>query len=634
MKKIFITSIVALALVLAGAASAEAAAFTTYMGVGSTGGEVSALQTWLIGAGYDIPAITSGAAAKGYFGQQTKAALAKYQGANGIPNTGFFGPLTTAKVNGTAGGMSTIVCPAGYTCVPNPGTVVTPTTPVTPGVITTPGVEGTISATQSNAGLISTAYEGDKMAPILGFELEAKASDIAVQRVKLRMDELDGSDTKFYNKIYKKLYVTDGTNVLGSADLNTANIVKDGSNYYVTIAGFNYIVPKDAKRTLIIKADLYENIDSTDFDAENYQLGLAANGVRGVDGVGIDQFAGGSSDNGIARETTIAATLTESATLTQSLNAASPRKAEVMATAGSNENELDKLHLATIDFRAEKDDVKITDIYVGVTDSGSGGATANTAYIIDNATGAVVDSATITADVAIFANFDQVIAKDTTKTYKIAADIRSAAGVLTSFQASTSVTSLLAENTKGDNVVESGSTLGYTIGIRNRGPVITLLSKSITAAGVPQTSGANNPSTSTLTANFVFKIKAVGGDVQFGLTQSTTSPFFASTTPATGVRSVDMYRNGIYEMTNSYATSTSFTFDSLCSTSGLTNSCTLSEGSEITVPVTFSVMGRTATAAVTSGLYSIGINGLNWGGTNTTFMDGELDWITPEVSFP
>jgi peptidoglycan hydrolase-like protein with peptidoglycan-binding domain len=630
MKNVFITSIIALAVVL-GSASVANAALTSYMGVGATGAQVSELQSWLISKGYDIPAISSGAAQKGYFGQQTKAAVQKFQAANGVPSTGFFGPLTMAKVNGGGISMGPISCPPGYDCVLKGGT--TPTNPVQ-GTITTPGVEGTLSASQSNSGLVSTVYEGDKMAAILGIEVEAKNSDIAVQRVKLRMDELTGgADTKFYNKIFKRLYVTDGSTVLASADLNTSNVVKDGSNYYITIAGFSYVVPKNSKRTLVIKADVYENIDSTDYDAESYQLGLAANGLRGVDGAGIDQYAGGASDNAIARTATIAATLTESATITLSLNPASPKKAEVMATAGTNENELDKLHLTTFDLKAEKDDVKVTDLVVNVTKTGSGAATAQTAYIVDASTGAELDSASVSTNTATFSNFDQTITRNSTRSFKILVDIRSANGTVANFAAST--TDITSENTRGDSVTESGAALGYTIGVRNSGPQITLVSKSITTAGAPQTSGANNIATSTLTANFVFKIKAVGGPIQFGLTQSTTSPFFASNTPAVGVKSFRIFRNGTEDATiTSYATSTSFTFDSLCSTSGLTNTCSLSEGSEITVPVTLSIQGRSATGVLTSGLYSVGIRGLNWSGNSTTFMDGELDWMTPEVSFP
>jgi peptidoglycan hydrolase-like protein with peptidoglycan-binding domain len=62
--------------------------------VGVTSTQVTALQTWLIAKGFSIPA-----GATGYFGAQTKAALAAFQSASGIaPAAGYFGPLTRAYI--------------------------------------------------------------------------------------------------------------------------------------------------------------------------------------------------------------------------------------------------------------------------------------------------------------------------------------------------------------------------------------------------------------------------------------------------------------------------------------------------------------------------------------------------------
>src|SRR3989344_6540916 len=116
------------------------------------------------------------------------------------------------------------------------------------------------------------------MVSILGAKVEAKNSDILVQRVKLDL----GTETKIYNKIYSKLYVTDGTTVLASVDLNSSNVVKDGTRYYITIAGFNLLVPKGGSKNIVVKADVRPTIDSTDIDTETYTVRFAANGIRGV----------------------------------------------------------------------------------------------------------------------------------------------------------------------------------------------------------------------------------------------------------------------------------------------------------------------------------------------------------------
>src|SRR3989344_1546662 len=318
---------------IAGGSSGASTTFTSDLTIGSTGSQVTALQSWLVSKGYlTMPA----GVAMGYFGGLTQSAVAKYQAEAGIsPAAGYFGPITRAKVN-AIGGVGT-------------GTGST-------GGITTPGVEGTISVTQNNSGVASTVYEGDNMVAILGFDIEAKTSDMAVQRIKLDLDETS-SDTKFYNKIFEKLYVTVDGNTVASIDLNSSTVVKDGSNYFITLTGFNVVIPKNSKKQIVIKADVREAIDSADYDAENYTISLpaAGSGVRAVDGAGIDQYAG---DNTITRTPVVSADLSESATLQLSLNTASPKKTDIVATAGASENEMDDVTLLVFDAKAEKDDVK------------------------------------------------------------------------------------------------------------------------------------------------------------------------------------------------------------------------------------------------------------------------------------
>jgi len=121
MKKFLIASGVAV-LAFATVVAAQGYSFQTNLTVGSTGPDVSALQTWLIGAGYDIPAISSGAASKGYFGSQTKSAVQAFQAAKSLPSTGFVGPLTRGVLNGGATNVAVSMsagCPAGYTCTAN-----------------------------------------------------------------------------------------------------------------------------------------------------------------------------------------------------------------------------------------------------------------------------------------------------------------------------------------------------------------------------------------------------------------------------------------------------------------------------------------------------------------------------------
>ena len=77
------------------ATSADAYVFTRSLTNGATGADVTALQNYLISAGFTIPA-----GATGYYGSQTTAAVAAWQAANGVsPAVGYFGPVSQAKYN-------------------------------------------------------------------------------------------------------------------------------------------------------------------------------------------------------------------------------------------------------------------------------------------------------------------------------------------------------------------------------------------------------------------------------------------------------------------------------------------------------------------------------------------------------
>lgn len=73
---------------------ASAYSFVANIRYGKSGIDVTELHKVLIAAGFlKIPAPT------GWFGPLTLAAVKKYQAANGIPATGFVGPLTRAVLN-------------------------------------------------------------------------------------------------------------------------------------------------------------------------------------------------------------------------------------------------------------------------------------------------------------------------------------------------------------------------------------------------------------------------------------------------------------------------------------------------------------------------------------------------------
>jgi len=304
MKRILMTAGVAV-LALATVVSAQGYTFSTNLTVGSTGADVSTLQSWLIANGYSIPAISSGAAAKGYFGSQTKTAVMQFQASRGVPNTGFVGPLTRAQLNGSPAAVNN--CTAGWTsatyggvsyCLPpgqTPAPGSTPPITVNPGSITTVGAEGILTIT--NGPISSTNLNvGQKDVPVLVVRAQAQNSDIAVQRIQVDL----GTDTRIFNKIFSKLSVKDSNGaVLATVPLVlNQTVVNSGNNYYVNLVGFNYIVPKGQTRDLTITADVYTAIDSTLTTAGSnsglWKVALATSGVRGVDGAGVNLYGPGT----------------------------------------------------------------------------------------------------------------------------------------------------------------------------------------------------------------------------------------------------------------------------------------------------------------------------------------------------
>lgn len=601
-----------LAALTGGAATGAAVQFNTNLTIGSTGADVTALQQYLVSKGFlQMPVNVS----YGYFGPITRGAVARWQAANGIaPAVGYFGPISRAALNGmivtggtTTGGGTVVTCPAGYTCTVNGGT--------SSGTITTPGAEGTLSVTSAPVST-GTLYEGDSMKEVLAFKVKAQNSDIAIQRVKLNL----GNSTTIYNKIYSKVYLVDENgSVLASSALNSDTVVKDGSTYYITLSGFSHVVSKDATKTFSIKMDVRSNIDSGDLTS--YTLQLANDGVRGIDGAGIDQYSP-TTGSSVSKSVTISAILLDSASVTLSTGADTPVTQEVIASLGSANNELDKVTLLTFDIKADKDVVLLTDLVATITRSG-GAATASSTYLYVD--GNQIGSASLSGSTATFSDIDYSIPKDSTKTFTIKADIRSASATQTTIAASVANSGLTAENSIGDSVSKSGSATGNEILVRSDGPVFTLVSKSIT-----YTAGGFLGATSTAKASFVINAKALGNDVYFG-TQAASSTFAFGT-----------YKGSVLT-TLLVGSSTSYVIPSTgVVTSGMTgaNAFKISENGNANIAVDFIFEGRTAAGALLAvDAYAVGLSGINWSLTgndtsSSVFMLGRTEWRTSSVTMP
>ncbi len=521
--------LVAAVLVGVGATTVDAQAsyvFTRNLTIGSTGADVTELQNFLISNGNTIPA-----GATGYFGSQTRDALAAYQTAKGItPAVGYFGPITMASINANTTVVTTPVagCPAGaafnsLTGAPCGVASVVPgcavgalfssttgascTSGTTSGAgITTPGAEGTITVSASNAGLNSSVYEGDT-AKVLGIKVEAKSSDILVQRVKVGL----GNSTAIYNRVLDAVHIMDGSTVLASKDLNSSTVVLESGTYYVYITGLDVLVSKDTSKVLTVAVDVKGVVDST-YRPTTRTISVPAAGVRGIDGAGIDQTSGGS----VSRTFSVSTDLVESASLKTSISASSPAATTVIASSGSLQNEADKVTTLVFRVKAERDDVLVNDITVSATTSAATADLVTTAYLYDGSTELDNSAISNTTGLATFSNLDLLINKDSTKTLTIKLDIRNASSTAVTVITSVDGTLIDAENSMGDTVTSvTGSATGESMRVQKAGAVFTLV-------GTPTLvkSPIGNTASSTFLTSFTFDVSAEGEDVEVATTSA------------------------------------------------------------------------------------------------------------------
>jgi len=643
--------------VLAFASVAAAYTFSSNLTVGSTGAAVSALQNWLIGAGYSIPAIQSGAANPGYFGAQTQAAVKKYQAANGIPNTGFVGPLTRAALNAgsnvmTSGGtcpagytctatapVTTVTCPAGYTCTSNStGTVTGGQTG-----ITTPGVQGIMSVTQGPIS-VSTAYAGQSKVPILDARIQAQYSDLAVQSLQLDL----GSSTSIYNYVYSKVYLIDPStgNVLTSEPLNSSTVVQNGNNYAVGLSGFNFIVPKGTFKDIQVAVDLYPTI-LTQY-LTTWYTNIDSQGIRSVDGAGVNQYGplGGTGVNALAGFTTgfgqgmvVQQNLTLNASANVSLDAASPLVSSVPVTNLTTGQYLG-LPVLVFDVNSQGDNLHLHNATVNITTSGQGSVTA--AYLYQGST--PIMSASVVAGTngqftAVFNNIPDgtagaTIPINTTVPFTVKVDVSglTAANSSQLVQASTTST-LTIYNSADSSVTINGTASGNQQTVLGQGLSFSL-SGTPTITKVVASQDQSGNATDTYTATFNVVAQAVGTSVTFGL-PGAAQPSFGTT--STGINLAQIYQNGAAISASSLPAGNTVGLDGsiIASYSAPTNttissnglSFTLGINQSVTIPVTYSFSVKNPAANV----FGVQIQGISTSAGTSTFMANQTQWRTSSI---
>jgi len=306
------------------------ASFSRDLTVGSRGDDVQALQRWLNDHSFVVT--TSGPGSRGmestYFGPATKAAVMQWQASVGLPATGFFGPLSRAKI-----GTSVIVTPGGnfpagctsfanfsittgMPCsggsnLPSGCTSIrdfSPTTGVKCDGSTTPGGNDNSGPLSGGAGSVDSydlqsefanedVGEGEEEVKIMSFEVDVdNGSDLDFTSMKVWFENQDTGSSEDLDDFAESVQVWLDGELVGEADVadfshdDTSGTETDNSTgdsideWEKTIPLDGAVVDAGETSEFVVSITAVNNIDSTDHDSDDWDV--AVHTVRFTDASG------------------------------------------------------------------------------------------------------------------------------------------------------------------------------------------------------------------------------------------------------------------------------------------------------------------------------------------------------------
>lgn len=258
--------------------------FTIDMTLGRSGNEVTQLQKFLINRGHQIPA-----GATGYFGEQTRLALMKFQVANGIyPSTGYFGPMTRGKVNA--------LCATVPQTSNNGGSTSTKPTPK-------PDVSLKGEATFDNYDALSgddtNLEEGQKAVSVMDVRFDVQDGDARINRIDLGFTPDSDNDEKRPWRTFKEVSVYDGSNLIGKIDASNKSNWKENSptngSYMLRLSNVNWVVKKGETAEFSVKVTTATNVNGSK-NGEVWNIFVPNDGIRALDSYKTSLYIGDSSD--------------------------------------------------------------------------------------------------------------------------------------------------------------------------------------------------------------------------------------------------------------------------------------------------------------------------------------------------
>ena len=469
---------------------------TANLTVGASGASVTNLQKALIGAGFSIPA-----GATGYFGAQTKTAVAAWQASVKIsPAAGFFGPLSRAAFNlscgettGTGTGTSGVAgCQPGDLFSRTTGQSCSATTGTGAGVALT-GTEGTIDdVTQLSQYSGEKVGEGEKSITVLGAEVKAsKDGDIALKSVRVEFDNTGNTGSLRLNRYIKSASVYLGSTKVGSADVADFNLSGNVYSKVISLSGDTAIKAGEASK-LYVKVDGATTIDSADISGDSWTVDLV--NIRYVDGSGVYTTEDTTGDLGALAVGIDFVSYASAAETKLKITTASDSPAKSMVKVDDN-NTTDNVVLLKGSLKLEgSSDITLNELPVTFTTSA-----ANLSHVTGSVTLKIGDqeftknmTATGAATTITFDNLDYNVGAGDTVSFQVLADLNSVDtnGVTEGDFLKAEVTStnrdyIDAENEQGDQLDDSSEKSGTALGeyqeLRSKGVYLKMISSSVAA---------------------------------------------------------------------------------------------------------------------------------------------------------
>lgn len=294
--------------------------FNADLTIGSTGADVSALQSLLVSKGFlTMPAGT----AMGYFGNLTKSAVMAWQTSAGItPASGYFGPKSRAAVNSMSAmtpsdSMTPAGLPAGCTsafgystttgqpcagvmstvpgCTSTSGFSSTTGQPcsgsTTTGGLTADGTDGSITIGASALVSSGTAVKKGETRDVLSTKLQATSGPVSINRAEVKFSERPWLTLT-------KVMLKDGNgNVLATKDLSSsadATEVTVGTDYRVRFDNVNIVVRPGTDLHLVVAVTVLASSDK--ITGQTVTLDIPSGGLRTVNGQGFSETIGDTAD--------------------------------------------------------------------------------------------------------------------------------------------------------------------------------------------------------------------------------------------------------------------------------------------------------------------------------------------------